>query len=85
LTQVHLVYRISQLKQALPPHSQGSSSLPSYASTRVVPLRILQHHWRHKGNKQGRQALTWWSSYLADKPLWEHLKDLRSCFSAAPA
>ena len=82
---VHPVFHVSQLKQALPPHCQVSSVLPSDANNWAVPLRILQHRWRRKGNNQVRQVLTQWSGYLSPEPLWEDLEDLRARFPAAPA
>lgn len=84
-SQVHPVFHVSQLKKALPPHRQVSSSLPSDTDSFMTPVKTLDHRWRQKGNRRIRQVLTQWSNLPATELLWEDPEDLRARFPRATA
>jgi hypothetical protein len=82
---IHPVFHVSQLKKAVGPSVQVSSSLPPVTSALMVPERVLKHRLVNRGLHTVPQVLVKWSSASEDLATWEDREALRQRFPGAPA
>jgi hypothetical protein len=70
-SQIHPIFLVSQLKQALTTDTKVMPSLPVDFSTLQVPKKILQCRVVTRGLLYVPQVLIQWSSSLDDMATWE--------------
>jgi hypothetical protein len=84
-SQIHPVFHVSQLKQALIADTKVMSSLSVDLSTLQVPEKILQCRVVTRGLHSVPQVLIQWSSSTDDMTTWEDFEAFRQRFPDAPA
>ncbi|WVZ88094.1 hypothetical protein U9M48_034647 [Paspalum notatum var. saurae] len=79
------VFHVSQLKRAVLPPVQVSSSFPSDLDMPRFPEKILQHRKISSTDKLLEQVLVKWSNWPALMAMWEDRIQLQQAFPRAPA
>ncbi|WVZ95116.1 hypothetical protein U9M48_040918 [Paspalum notatum var. saurae] len=82
---IHPVFHVSQLKRAVLPPVQVSSSFPADLDTPRFPEKILQHRRVPDHEKQVDQVLIKWSNWPTSMATWEDRVRLQQAFPRAPA
>lgn len=83
-SQIHLVFHVSQLKQALLVKHQ-LSELPQALDGHQIPEQVLQHRVSSTNSSIVLQGLIKWSGLPRSLATWEDLESLKQRFPRAPA
>jgi hypothetical protein len=83
-TFIHLVFHVSQLKEAVP-SSHAVCSLPQSLEGHQYPVKVLQRRVSSSNNTVIPQVLIQWSGMPRSLATWEDLEALKQRFPRAPA
>lgn len=82
---VHLVFHVSQLRQALPLTKHALEQLPAAAAASPVPEDILGHRVVQRGGTSASQVRVRWTDQPLELATWENVTELQHHFPDAPA
>lgn len=83
-SQIHLIFHVSQLKQAVP-ITHDVADLPTAIEDHQVPEQVLQRCVVSSDNAIVLQGLIKWSGLPRSLATWEYVDSLRQRFPRAPA